>query len=164
MKVLRKGGIAAGLIGIAILALLTTAAYKLPAAQSQGGRLEKLIGSWEVETKVVVQNATLAALVTFTGDGNMLADETPGPYETTGHGSWVRTGPQEAAYTFVALMGDDQGELAVTLKVVGTVQYNPKTDSWSGPFKIQAHDPDGNLVLDDTGTMSGTRIAVERLD
>ena len=49
-------------------------------------------------------------------------------------------------------------------EVVGTVRYDLKAHRWSGPLTIQGRGPDGNLVLNDTGTMSGTRIAVERLD
>jgi hypothetical protein len=50
------------------------------------------------------------------------------------------------------------------LKVVGKLEYDPRTDTWTGPFKIQLFDADGTELLVDRGTFSGRRIAVETLD
>lgn len=132
-------------------------------ATAQNG-LGKLVGSWQVETTVVKQNATFPSLLTFTSDGIVIADETPSPFETSGHGNWVATGPQAASFTFVALLGSKEGPLSATIKIVGALQYDPKADTWNGPFKVQVIDPSGKAILADTGTFKATRIEIEKLD
>jgi hypothetical protein len=127
-------------------------------------RLEELIGSWHAETTVLKQGATFPALLTFTGDGIVIADEPPSPFETSGHGNWVVTSPQAASFTFLALIGSKEGPLSATIKVVGTLQYDANTDTWNGPFKVQVVDADGKEVLADTGTFKATRIAIEKID
>jgi hypothetical protein len=42
--------------------------------------------------------------------------------------------------------------------VSGSINYDPATDQWNGPFTIAIEDQDGNEVFSDNGTMSGTRI------
>jgi hypothetical protein len=54
--------------------------------------------------------------------------------------------------------------VSVTYKIVGKLEFDARADSWRGPFKIQAFDPDGNEIFADRGTFAGTRIAVETLD
>lgn len=130
-----------------------------------GNHLHKLVGGWSVDTTVEIQQATFPSLMTFTSDGIVLTDEPPSPFETTGHGNWVATGPRSAAFTFLALIGGGpDGQLSVSLKIVGKLQYDARADNWSGPFKIQGFDQDGIELFADRGTFSGTRIAVETLD
>ena len=50
------------------------------------------------------------------------------------------------------------------LKVVGTLEYDARADTWSGPFKIQMFDADGHEIFVDHGTFTGTRIPIETLD
>jgi hypothetical protein len=116
------------------------------------------IGSWDTQVTVVNQNAKFPGLMTFTSDGNVFADETPSPLETTGHGNWIKTGPNEGAYAFIALVGNTNPTQWTKYKVSGTLKFNDKTDQWSGPFKIDVVDQDGHVLLSDTGTMHGTRI------
>jgi hypothetical protein len=47
---------------------------------------------------------------------------------------------------------------------VGRLEFDARADNWSGPFKIQVFDPDGNEIFADRGAFTGTRIAVETLD
>ena len=130
-----------------------------------GNRLHSLVGAWSVETTVVNQGVTFPALITFTSDGIVLADEPGDAFETTGHGNWIATGRRSAAFTFLALIGDGpDGQLSVSLKIVGKLQYDARADNWSGPFKIQGFNLDGIELFDDTGTFSGTRIPIETLD
>jgi hypothetical protein len=70
---------------------------------SSDNRVEKLRGSWNVEVTTPTQG-TFLALLTFITDGSVIADESPTPSESTGHGSWVGTGNRAAAYTFVATL------------------------------------------------------------
>ena len=101
--------------------------------------------------------------MTFTSDGIVLGDEPPMPFETTAHGNWIATGPLEAAYTFVALIGNAEGMPASKIKCVGALAYDAKTDTWRGPFQIEIVDADGQQTFAEHGSVSGTRIAVERL-
>lgn len=128
---------------------------------SPAGTLEQLVGSWAVEVTVVKQNAMFPSLVTFTGDGLVLADEPPSPFETTGHGAWVGTGPDSADYTFVALIGSETGALSATLKVAGSLRFDAAADTWQGPFQIQVVDASGAEILADDGIFAGVRITVE---
>lgn len=114
---------------------------------------------------LVLQQATFPALMTFTSDGTMLADEPPNPGETTGHGNWVPQGRNGERFTFRAFIAVELAPGVVTsdLKVVGELKYDSASDTWTGPFKIQIFDPEGNPVVEDTGTFKGTRIPVEHL-
>jgi len=85
------------------------------------------------------------------------------PFEGSGHGSWTTKSSGEVAYTFIALFGSEEGKNTGKLKVVGTLQSDSGKDGWSGPFKIDVFDPNGQVIVTDQGTVSLTRIAVEAL-
>ena len=84
--------------------------------------------------------------------------------ETPAHGNWVCTGLNQAAYTFVALFSNLDGSFAGTSKTVGKLQYDPRADTWSGPFEFYAFGPTGDEVVSYPGMINATRIAVEMLD
>jgi hypothetical protein len=126
-------------------------------------RNEKLCGSWNVEVTTPSQG-TFPALLTFTADGNVISDESPSPFESSGHGNWSSRSDGEIAYTFVALFGGQEAKNTGKLKVVGTLQFNADTDSWDGPFKIDVFNANGQITVTDRGTFNLTRIAVESLD
>ncbi len=126
-------------------------------------QVKQLLGSWEVVATTEIQNATFPALLTFTSDGSVIADEPPSPFETSGHGSWVSAGPGQMAYTFVTLVGSAEGPLSMKYKVVGRLNLNSGKESWSGPFKIDILDPNGQVIFTDHGTFGLTRIVVEPL-
>ena len=155
------------------LALLATVAIVVLAAfvvsqsgQAQSGasnRAHRLVGAWSVEVNAEILGA-FPALLSFTSDGILLTEDPPVPFETTGHGNWVATGPNEAAFTFLLLVGSEAGPLSATWKIIGKLQFDRQTDNWSGPVKILGFDPDGNEFFADRGTFRGTRIAIETLD
>lgn len=157
---------------VVLLALLAIVSVGIIAGSHSGPshgesfeRLRGLAGGWSVQVTTEIQQASFPALISFTSDGIVLADEPPSPFETTGHGNWVAVGPREAAFTFRVLVGGGpDGQLSLSYKVVGKLIYNPRSDTWSGPFKIQVSDPNGNEVFADRGTFEGTRIPVEVLD
>jgi hypothetical protein len=149
---------------LGLITILLMAAF-LVAPVTQAGadnRSDKLHGSWNVEVATPGQG-TFPALLTFTGDGGVIADESPAPFESTGHGNWVNRGHGEVAYTFVALYGSEQGANTGKLKVTGTLQHDEGADGWRGPFKIDIFDAGGQMVFTDRGTFSLTHIAVEPL-
>jgi hypothetical protein len=118
-----------------------------------------------VEATAEGQHITFPALMTFSADGGVLTSQLPtGMPETPGYGNWIATRPNQAAYTFVALFSNPDGSLSAKAKVVGKVQYNPRADTWSGPWKIHVFDADGNEFFTDSGMNNATRIAVEMLD
>jgi hypothetical protein len=135
-----------------------------PSALQANPRLTKLTGSWQMETTVVQQATTFPALLTFTSDGIVIADEPPSPFETSGHGNWIATGPDTANFTFLALIGSAEGPLSATIKVIGSLHYDASADTWAGPFTVQVTDAQGGEVLADRGTFQGTRIAVETVE
>jgi hypothetical protein len=72
--------------------------------------------------------------------------------------------PQQphGAYAFEVLVRNTEPGLWLRYTVSGQVAYNPRADTWSGPFTIHIVDQDGNVVFEDTGTMdNSTRITVE---
>jgi hypothetical protein len=121
------------------------------------------VGSWSAVITAVNQAVTFPGLLTFTSDGVFLADEPPAPFETSGHGNWIRTGPSSIAYTFLTLYGGSEGKLSAKAKVIGSLQYNPQEKGWAGPFTIEVVDADGSQIASDHGEVKCTWIAVEDL-
>ncbi len=147
-------------LGVVLLAAAGVTAFLVVPRSAAGAKSNDWVGSWNVQVTVVNANATFPGLLTFFSDGNVSADETPVPFETSGHGSWVKTGVNGAAYTFNYLIGSEAPDQWIVGTVTGEVEYDPKTDQWSGPFTIKLVDQAGAEVFADTGRMSGTRIAV----
>jgi hypothetical protein len=154
----------ASIAGMIAALLIAAVAIAQTTEAGADNHQEKLLGSWNVEVTAVVQNVTFPALLTFTSDGNVIADEPPSPFETSGHGNWIKRGHREIAYTFVALVGSAEGPLTAKIKVVGTLQFDPSQGKWNGPFKADLTDPNGQPIFSEHGTFSLTRIAIERID
>jgi hypothetical protein len=154
-------------VELSILGLISTLLFAAlaigPDVQAGNSRTAKLFGTWNAVVTTEGQGMTFPALLTFSSDGSMIADEPPSPFETSGHGNWVSAGHRQVAYTFVSLIGSAEGPVSATLKVVGTLRYDAGNDSWSGPFKIDVVAADGQVLLADRGTFSLTRLAVEPL-
>jgi hypothetical protein len=142
--------------GLVIIAGLT-AYLAVPKSTAEAKSID-WVGSWNVVITVVNQNATFPGFMTFFSDGNVITDETPNPLETSGHGNWISTGKDQGAYTFVFLIGSAEPNQWITGTINGELKYDAQVDQWSGPFSIKLVAQDGNEVLSDTGTMSGTRI------
>ncbi len=141
-----------------LVTCLTMGAFLAFPKGTVGARAKNWVGAWNVTITVVNQNATFPGFMSFFNDGNLITDETPSPLETSGHGSWVSTGGNQAAYTFSFLYGSANPNEWIKGTVSGTLRYDPHTDLWNGPFSIKLVDQSGNTILSDTGTMSATRI------
>src|SRR5215216_1329450 len=77
---------------IIVLALVSGLLFvAFAAAQTGSSDAENLLGTWNTEGTVVIQDATFSALLTFDAGGCMIADEPPAPGETSGHGNWMMT-------------------------------------------------------------------------
>jgi hypothetical protein len=161
-KVMKTNRILWAILGVVLIASAGIAAFLALPRSAVGAKSNDWVGSWNVQITVVNANATFPGLLTFFTDGNVSADETPVPFETSGHGNWVRTGPDSAAFTFTYLIGSEAPDQWITGTVSGEVKYDPKTDHWNGPFTIALVDQSGSEVFADTGTMIGTRITVNK--
>ena len=149
-------------IFVALVSGLLFAAFA--AAQTSSTDMDNLLGSWNAEVVVKIQAATFPALLTFSPGGGLIADEPPGPGETSGHGNWVSTGESEIRFTFVSLFSGEGGAYAGKLKVVGTLKFDASSQTWSGPFKIDGVDAKDVATFSDTGTFDLTRIEIRSLE
>jgi hypothetical protein len=125
--------------------------------------MESIVGAWSVAVTTPNQG-TFPALLAFTSDGTVTGAESPGPFESSGHGSWVSRDNGEVAYTFLSLFGSSESKNTGKLKVIGTLQQDGNSSGWHGPFKIEGYDAKGDVTFSDRGTFSMTRIEVEPLD
>ncbi len=98
---------------------------------------------------------------TFTSGGGLISTD-PDPNVSTGIRTWVRTGGDEFAVTFVHFLSD-QGTALGTLKVRSVIQLDKKTDTFSGPFRTDVY-IGGNLVQSICGTVHARRISVEPIE
>lgn len=162
--------ILAGLTAVGISSLSQANPTSPPASVNH--RLDNLAGGWIVEATPETQ-PPFEGLITFNADGGLLSSAQPMGidfmgrplYETPGYGNWIATRPNQAAFTFVALYTDASGMSAGKGKVVGKLQYDPRTDTWSGPFRFEVRDASGTvLYFESRGTINAARIAVETLD
>ena len=148
-------------LGAVLIICAVVAGFLIIPRQFVEAKPHNLVGAWEA--KIIVPQGQVSSLITMTSDGIILGEEVPDAYETTSHGNWISTGPNEARYTFVFIVGNKEIMEAFKGKIVGTFKYDPKTDSISGPFKITQVDPQGNHVFPDgEGMITGTRIQVEK--
>jgi hypothetical protein len=103
-------------------------------------------------------------LYTFASDETFtMAGDAPGML-TPGHGVWADHGESNFALTFKLHRYDPQtNEFAATLKVRANLVLTQCGNRFDGDFQLDVYDPDGNLTASIPGTLSGTRIVLERL-
>lgn len=107
---------------------------------------------------------TFPGLLTFLADGSVIALESPSPFQSSMHGTWVENDGGGVAFTFGALFGSEEGKNTGRSKVFGRLQFDPRTASCSGPFKVEVFDAGGQVTFSDRGTLQLTRIEVEPLE
>lgn len=122
-----------------------------------------LVGSWHVAVSTPTQG-TFPALITFGADGTVLSSESPGPFESAGHGNWIRRDDGSVAFTLVALLGSQESKPSGKLKVTSVIQLTSDGKDWHGPFKVEGVDASGQVTFTDRGSFQLTPIAVESLD
>jgi len=125
----------------------------------------ELVGSWHVAVSTPSQG-TFPALITFGADRTVLSSESPGPFESAGHGNWINCddGAGSVAFTLVALLGSQESKPNGRLKVTSVIQPTPDRKGWHGPFKVEGFDASGQVTFTDRGSFQLTRIAVESID
>jgi len=126
-------------------------------AKGGGAAAPQLEGSWEV---TVTPNGgdPIVDMATFTSNGGLINSD-PDPNLSTGHGTWVKTGGNEYAVTFVHFLSN--GGIPIgTVKVRAVMQVDNKQDTFTGPFRTDIY-IGGDLVQSVCGTVKGKRIPVE---
>ena len=132
-------------------------------SQAQGGTVAPQIqGSWIVD--VTSPGIPLSkALFTFAaGSGLIGVDASLPPSQVTAlHGTWVRKGGHEFAFTFVTFLFDPAGAFVGSFKVHETLTLEADGDAYNGVFTGEILDPDGNPIASFDGTTHATRINAE---
>lgn len=152
--------------GFAVLVLAGLIAAVIAVSGSQfkakggGATAPSLEGSWEVTVlpdggDPIVDFATLAS-------GGGIINSDPDPNLSTGHGTWVRTGGDEFATTFVHFLSAAGAPLG-TVKVRAALQLDRATDTFSGPFQTEVI-IGGEVAQSFCGTVQARRINVEPIE
>lgn len=137
-----------------ILPLLAVAASLLSASAFAQPPGNSLAGFWLVEATPDAASGvpTLHDNSAFTKDGQIITSSESG----TGVGGWERLTGHEYAITFANFL---PGLLRAV--VFSTVTLDMGGQHFSGPFRTEVRDLEGNLVFGFEGTVSGLRQAVE---
>jgi|SRR5215510_5843280 len=148
---------------LAAVAIMVVSAFVMapPTARGADQGIDRLPGSWHVVASTPAQGS-FPALFTFNADGGMIASESPGPVESSGHGNWERRG-RDVAFTFFVLFGSNTGRNTGSAKAVGTLHFDASDGGWTGQFRIQVFNAAGVQIFTDTGTFELTRIEIESL-
>ena len=129
-------------------------------AKGGGSTAPGIEGSWEVT--VLPDGADpIVDFATLTSGGGIINSD-PDPNLSTGHGTWVRTGGDQFAVTFVHFLSAGGAPLG-TIKVRGVMQYDKATDTFSGPFHTDVI-IGGEVVQSVCGTVQAKRISVEPVE
>jgi len=129
-------------------------------AKGGGSTAPSLEGSWEV-TVMPDGGDPIVDFATLTSGGGIVNSD-PDPNLSTGHGTWVRTGGDQFATTFVHFLSGGGAPLG-TIKVRAVIQLDRATDTFSGPFHTDVI-IGGNVVQSFCGTVQAKRISVEPIE
>lgn len=147
-------------LAIMAVATLITIISTQSSATPGGSSAPEFEGSWEV-TVMPTGGDPIVDFVTFTKGGGVINVD-PDPNLSTGIGTWVRTGGNQFAVTFVHFLSDAGAPLG-TLKVRSEGALDPQTRTFSGPFRTDVI-IGGNVVQSICGTVQATLISVEQFE
>ena len=150
----------AALVVATMLATLIAFTGTRSNVSAEGANAPSLEGSWEV-TVMPDGGAPIVNFATFTSGGGIIGTD-PDPNLSTGLGTWVRTGGNEFAVTFVHFLSD-QGAAIGTVKVRAVGQLDKQGDTMSAQFRTDVI-IGGNVVQSFCGTVQARRISVEPLE
>ncbi len=151
---------------------------RLGSAAAQDARSEMakhpIVGTWWLNLAVTGAMDQEGALDTFAADGTVLASVkpvSPAPpdapfgqiFASLMHGTWTVVGPNQVALTLVRLQTDESGNYLGTVTVPAVLDVSSDGQGLSGSFTYDVADPAGNVVASGTGTVEGTRLAVQPL-
>ena len=147
------------LISMAIATLVALGSIPFNVQGQDNKSINQLIGTWEV-TVTPNGGAPIIDYVTFHESGGMTNID-PDPNLSAGIGTWERLGPNSFASTFVHFLSDNGSPVGL-LKVNAETAFDPKTETFSGPFRTDVV-IGGNVVQSICGTVELRRIGVEPL-
>ena len=147
-------------LAIVAIASLITLTGTHSSATTDGSSAPQLEGTWEV-TVMPTGGDPIVDIATYTKGGGIITTD-PDPNLSTGLGTWVRTGHNTFAVTFVHFLSDAGAPLG-TVKVRAEGTLDPKTDTQSATFRTDVV-IGGNVVQSICGTVHARRINVEPLE
>lgn len=138
------------------------------ASEGQSSHSSNLPGTFIVT--INFEGTSFKVLENFSRDGRsvvLLPFGPPGPNagdtRVGGLGEWTRTGPREFAVT--VFFFDSQDTTTTPLqRSRSRLTLDESGGSFSGPFRYEVIDADGNVLFSDDGTFSGKRLNVVPLD
>jgi hypothetical protein len=154
------------------IAVLLLGLSMSPASQAESSHSTKGLPGTFVET-VNFQGSTFKVLVSFTRDGRStvllpFGPPAPGSGDTRvgGLGEWIRTGRREFAGTEFFFASQGYGDTAAVplQRSIFKLTLDEDGDSFSGPFRYEVIDANGNVLFSGDGTFSGKRLNVVPLD
>lgn len=144
-------------LAIVAVATLITIISTQSSATPGGSTAPELEGSWNV-TVMPTGGDPIVDVNTLTKGGGVINVD-PDPNLSTGIGTWVRTGGNQFAVTFVHFLSDAGSPLG-KLKVRAEITFDSQTDTFSGPFRTDVV-IGGDVVQSFCGTVHAERIGVE---
>jgi hypothetical protein len=133
---------------------------------------EGLVGSWAVTARIdgsAPEAPPARGLFTFFADGTALrtsspialpAGDLPRTLVGATHGEWVATGDHSYGITFVGLLFDENNVFQANQQTILNATFSDAYESFSGPYRVELTDADGNLLATRSGVYQGTRIRV----
>jgi hypothetical protein len=79
-------------------------------------------------------------------------------------GSWIRTGDRQFGLTHHRFNYGADGNLTGTIKIRASIALNDMLDCFTGVYRSDVFDLNGNLLRSGRGTLEGKRINVEPLE
>lgn len=128
------------------------------------------VGAWHLTTETPF--GASQSLITLMADGTILFSDRPVfpgdagfpvTHFSAGHGTWVQTGPDTAAATWVFFMTDGDGNFLGVVTDSAEMTLGADGTSWSGPFSSSTADPTGNVLFVGGGTVHASRITIQPL-
>jgi hypothetical protein len=135
------------------------------AVQTNG--VDELVGAWTVD--ITSTSSPYKGVQIIAADGTLTLTFAPLPPSpsappprlyATGYGVWMRLGLRQYQFTFQAFSVTEQGIYNGMLTVDGQTQLADDLQTFQSSYTSTALDPSGNLVGNNHGTVSGSRIAV----
>ncbi len=112
-----------------------------------------LIGTW-----IVTDPTGSPSVISFTADGTVTEIQADGGI---GLGTWMATGANTAAFTFVILLSGPDFTASVQINV--SVTIDASGNSGAAPYSLTVVLPDGTVVASDTGAVTVVRMPVQPL-
>lgn len=140
---------------VLLLSLLVLVAMATPALA--GG--PDIVGSWEVDVVFDGTGATETILETYGEKGTFIASG-PSASSGNGHGAWEKSGPRTYSTSQVIFGWAPDGSLGAIVRANAEVEVSQDGQTYTGTFSATV-EVVGGSTLNNSGTVSGSRIAVE---